>query len=96
MTVELEPLLPFYRPNVSNVKLGHLNVKSLRHKSDPLAEAMRKYVFDILMLQETKLDDSFTDSQFATQGFKMYRKDMKSETGGVIMYVLSDFPQKRR
>ncbi len=81
---------------MSNVKLGHLNVKSLRRKFDPLAEAMRKCIFDILMLKKTKLDDSLADSQFATEVFKMYRKDMKSDTGSLIMYVLSDFPQKRR
>ncbi len=79
-----------------NVKLGHLNVNSLRHKFDHLAEAMRNGIFDILMLQGTKLDDSFPDSQFATEGFKMSRKDIKSDTGGLMMYVRSDFPQKRR
>ncbi len=70
---------------MSNHKLGHLNVNSLRHKFDPLSEAMRKCIFDILMLQETKLEDSFPDSQCATEGFKMYRKDVKSDTGGLIM-----------
>ncbi len=57
---------------------------------------MRNGIFDILMLQETKLDGFFPDSQFAAEGFKMYRKDIRSDTGGLMMYVRSDLSQKRR
>ena len=46
--------------------------------------------FDILMLQETKLDDSFPKAQF-----NMNRLDHKSNSGGIIAYVRSDIPQKK-
>ncbi len=52
-------------------------------------------IFDILMQEKTN-DDSLPDSQFAAWGFKMYGKNIKSDTSGLMMYVRSDFPQKRR
>ena len=39
---------------------------------------------DILLLSETKIDDSFPDSQFFAEGFKMYRKD-RSKIGGLLL-----------
>ena len=43
---------------------------------------------DILLLPETKIDDSFSDSQFIAEGFKMYRKDRtKTGGGGLLLHV---------
>ena len=48
------------------------------------------------MLQETKLDDSFPNSQFHLQGYDLYRADHKHNSGGLMTYVRNDLPQKRR
>ena len=32
-------------------------------------------LLDILVLSETKIDDSYPDSQFYIKGFKLYRQD---------------------
>ena len=42
---------------------------------------------DTLLLPETKTDDSFPDSQFFAEGFKMYHKDRTKNGGGVLLYV---------
>ena len=49
---------------------------------------------DILLLSETKIDDSFPDSQFFAKGFKMYRKDRTKPGGGILLYVNENLPDK--
>ena len=49
---------------------------------------------DILLLSETKIDDSFPDSQFFAKGFKMYRKNRTKTGGGILLYVNENLPDK--
>ena len=50
---------------------------------------------DILLLSETKIDDSFPDAQFFMQGFHIpYRLDRSKAGGGVLLYVREDIPSK--
>ena len=49
---------------------------------------------DILLLSDTKTDDSFPDSQFFTEGFKIYRKDRTKTGGGLLLYVNENLPGK--
>ena len=48
-------------------------------------------MLDALFLQETKID-----GQFYIPNFKLYRKDVNSNTGGIMMYFRSDLGQQRR
>ena len=48
--------------------MGNLNINSLPNKFNQLQELVLKHV-DILVLTETKLDDSFPNSQFSVDGF---------------------------
>ena len=57
-----------------NLIIGHLNINSVRNKFPSLQQTNLSKT-DILLLSETKTDDSFPDSQFFVEGFKMYRKD---------------------
>ena len=54
--------------NSKKIFIGHLNINSVRNKFDFLADIVKDNV-DILMISESKLDDSFPDSQFLRQGF---------------------------
>ena len=49
---------------------------------------------DILLLSETKIDDSFPDSQFFVEGFKMYRNDRTKIEGRLLLYVNENLPAK--
>ena len=49
---------------------------------------------DILLLSETKIDDSFPNSQFYAEGFKMYRKDRTKTGGGLLLYINENLPGK--
>ena len=54
---------------VKNVVIGHLNINSLANKFDALTLIIKDRL-DILVLVETKLDDSFTDRKFIIEGYK--------------------------
>ena len=45
---------------------------------------------DILMITETKLDDSFSVSQFETDVFSTtFRLDRNKNGGGILLYICS-------
>lgn len=70
--------------------IGNLNINSLRGKFDEVHEWIE--AFDILSIQETKIDRSFPDSQFAITGYNMYRRDRKKGGGGILVYVRKSLP----
>ena len=50
---------------------------------------------DILLLSETKIDDSFPKSQFLMHGFsEPFRLDRTSNGGGLLLFVRNDIPAK--
>ena len=74
--------------------IAQLNINSLRNKFGFLSSHITKYV-DILLLAETKLDDSFPTAQFSLNGFcKPYRLDRSSNGGGILLYVRDDIPSR--
>ena len=54
-----------------------------------------KYI-DVLNITESKLDDSFTSALFKIDNFRCFRKDRDAKGGGIICYVRSDIPHRRR
>ena len=64
--------------------MGHLKINSVQNKFDALSLIVKNNV-DILMISETKLDDSFLTAQFLRHGFSApYRLDRSSKGGGVF------------
>ena len=51
--------------------------------------------FDILTIQETKLDKSFPDSQFTIDDYNMFRQDRKKGGGGIMVYIRKSIPSHR-
>ena len=55
--------------------LGHLNINSVRNKFEALTYIIDNNI-DLLLISETKLDDSFPTAQFQMKGFSVpYRYD---------------------
>ena len=53
-----------------------------------------KYI-DILVLTETKLDDTFPTAQFLVKGFsEPCRLDRNKNGGGVMIYIYEEIPNK--
>ena len=77
-----------------NVIIGNLNINSLDFKFDELRSLVTG-IFYILIITETKLDDTFPPSQFHRDGFSTsYRLDRNRNGGGIIIYIREDVPRQ--
>ena len=75
--------------------ISQLNINSIRNKFGFLSSQITKYVDILLLLSETKLDDSFPTAQFLRNGFcKPYRLDRSPNGGGILLYVRDDIPPR--
>ena len=71
-----------------------LNINSFSSKFDDL-KVLISGMFDILIITETKLDDTYPISQFHIDGYSMpYRLDRNRNGRGVIIYIREDIPSK--
>ena len=63
------------KSNVNKLVFGQLNINSLRYKSDMLSKLIKGFV-DAFMISETKLEESFPESQFFIDGYHtLFRYD---------------------
>ena len=78
--------------NLNKLVIAHLNINSIRNKFDLLVEKIKGNV-DILMMSETKLDDSFPMGQFLIDKFSdPIRLDRNKNEGGILLYIREDIP----
>ena len=82
-----------FRSNYSKqIVFGHLNINSLRNKFFEIYEILSNELIDVFGLTETKLDSSFTSTQFNVPDYTMHRADRNSHGGGILFYVKSVIP----
>ncbi len=55
-----------------NFKLGHLNINSVLNKFGPKSELLDENLLQYLAITESKIDNSFPDSQFSVPNVAMY------------------------
>ena len=68
--------------------IARLNVNSIRNKFDSLSFMTENNV-DIILIWETKLDNSFPSGQIKILGFSMsYLRNRDSMGGGILSYIL--------
>ena len=71
----------------NNIIISYININSIRYKFQNFADLASQYL-DVIIIAETKLDDTFPNSQFHIPGFKTpYRLDVTSKSGGLLVYV---------
>ena len=63
-----------------------MNVNSIRNKFVSIQELIKR-TFDIFLISETKIDDSFPNVQFKIESYKSFRKDRDAFGGGLLFYV---------
>ena len=81
--------------NYNKVIIGNLNINSICNKFEQLKIFIQGNI-DILIVTETKLDDSFPTSQFFIEGYSQpYRMDRDIHGGGILIYVREDIPSKK-
>lgn len=67
--------------------IANLNVNSLPSKFEEIKEWLTNRAFDILSIQETKIDRSFPNSQFYVNGYKLFRRDRTKGGGGLAVFI---------
>ena len=74
--------------NLNRLVLAHININSIRNKFDTLVQQITNNI-DILMISETKLDNSFPEGQFLIPGYgSPYRFDRNCRGMGGAGVVL--------
>ena len=61
--------------NKTGLNIAHLNMNGIRSKLDFLKILLFQEKFDILCLNETKIDKSISDSEISIPGYVLYRQD---------------------
>ena len=80
--------------NLHRLVIAHININSIRNKIELLSSAVIGNI-DILMISETKIDDTFPTNQFVIKGFYTpFRFDRSSNGGGILVYIWEDIPAK--
>ena len=79
-----------------NPLISYLNINSLRNKVIDLWEILKDLPLDYIVISETKLDESFPNSQFKLNGYEVRaRRDRHKHGGGLIEFVRQGFICKR-
>ena len=72
-----------------NTIIGQSNINSIRNKFDTLENIVK--AFDIFLISESKLNNTFPINQFAIGGYKVFRRDRNCFAGGLIPYINKTF-----
>ena len=70
--------------NVNHLILGQININSIRNKFGLLFSLVSNNI-DVLLISETKIDNTFPVSQFCVPGYSMPFRLDRTRNGGVIM-----------
>ena len=74
-------LIKEYRiKNANKVILAHLNINSIRNKFSCLKELVSDDI-DVLVIEETKLDETFPENAFMIPGYKNFLEKTKTLMG---------------
>ena len=67
--------------------IANLNINSLPNKFAEIKEWLNANAFDIISVQETKIDRSFPNTQFHVDGHNIFRRDRVKGGGGIAVYI---------
>ena len=83
-----------------NLKLGHVNMRSLCPTSSDKLEDLQNTLCktekcDIIAVSETWLDPTITNKQIELSDYQVFRKDRNRNGGGVALYFENSLPAKQ-
>lgn len=73
----------------NNLKLGHLNTRSLTNKFNDVKLLIEDHNFNVFALSETWLNDKTQTNIIDLPGYNLFRKDRDTRGGGLVVYVMS-------
>ena len=77
----------FNLPKHRGFKIAFLNIASLPKHIDELRLNMQHQYLDILVLNETRLDETISNSEISINKYTLVRNDRTRHGGGVAMYI---------
>ena len=80
----------------SNIKIGHLNIRSIVNKITELENIIKTNSFDIFCITESWLNDYVSDNDVNIDGYVLLRRDRPAHAGGVCLFVKSHLKFKSR
>ena len=90
-----DTLLKIKFDNPNKIIIGHLNINSMRSKIEFLKEIIGNNIY-ILLVSETKLNDTFPICQLLTDGYQIpIRVDRNDHGGGLLLYFRDHIPCKK-
>ena len=82
------------KKNPNRIIIAHLNINSTSNKFEMLKEVVGDKI-DILLISETKLDDTFPLNQFILEGLTPpYRLGRATHGGSLMLFVRKEIPSK--
>ena len=70
-------------------KIAHLNIRSLIKNVDQLRIYLEKQQYDIICINETRLDSTVANQDVNIRGYDIVRNDRNRNGGGVAIYIRS-------
>ena len=78
--------------NLNRLIFGQININSIRNTFELLFSLVSNNI-DVLLISETKIDNTFPVSQFYVPGYLVpYRIDRTENGGGIMLYVKKHIP----
>ena len=81
--------------DASGAFIMHLNINSVQNKFEELKILNSSLKAHVLVISETKIDESYPSGQFSLPGYHMYKKDKKKGGGGLIAYFSTTLASRR-
>ena len=79
----------------NTLHINSLNINSMRKNFGTLCTIFKQQI-KILLVSETKIDDTFPVEQFCVESYSTtYRLDRTNKGEGVFLYVREDIPSKQ-
>lgn len=76
------------------ILMMNLNVNSLQNKIEEVKILVEQFKAQVVFLTETKIDETYPDSQFAINNYHLFRNDLVEGGGGLMAYFSSVLPSK--
>ena len=95
LIVDIDSLIKVRNSYPNNPIMGYLDINTLQNKIISLIEI--KAPLDVFCVDQTKLDNSFPNSQFILENFRFppFRRYWNSKGGGNLVYVKQGKTTKR-
>ena len=76
-----------FKNNHNDISILHLNINSVTCHLSELNDIISKNQFDIILLCETKLDNSTPFNVFNNSNYQLIRRDRSSRGGGLLVFI---------